>query len=578
MRAGMPWTDVVAGLATGVALGAAPLAATGALHAPGPLASVIGLYALLGLAVWSGARCLVRIPWTGRALAAALLGGLLFWQLREQGDWLHAATRPVATGAALGLCGLGAAAAVRRPERAPWALCALSTAALCAAAALCDRADPTLHWHLRAHHRLFASVLHRAFDAPVVPIDTLFDDARVARRATPAAAAPPAAPAERGHVVFVLVDTLRADALGSYGARPSPTPALDQRAAGAVRFTDVRSNAPWTSASVASMLTGRLPEETGLYELGDALPRGATTAAEVFRAWGYETAGFVANAAVAASLGFDQGFARYREVPAPGAYPRADAVVDEVAAWLAARPEPTTPLFLYVHFMDPHVPYLSGGAPAITAPEHSRAAYARELRFLDGQLERLFRALDASLPGSLRIVLTADHGEEFGEHGGFEHGHTLYQELLAVPLAVAGLPVTGSGGAGLVDVVPTLLAALGAAPHDGAGRDLRVPAAAAAYRSSNPLYGDLDRRAVRRGRLKLVVRDGHRAFYDLLLDPGEYHPRSDAGAEGAALASLLPPGRIDGRRARPLAPGVRAALEALGYAPPEPDGRTPDRR
>jgi len=471
----LSWRDLAGALASGAALAAAPLAATGELHAPGALAVATLLYALLGATAWCAARCVSRAPRGGRVLAALLLGGLVFWQIREHGDWLHVATRPLATAAALGACVAAAGIAVGRAARAPRAALALSLAGLCASAALADRTDPVLRWHLREHHRLFASVLHRAFDAPVAPLAALFRDAGVKRRAAPPSTPAPGPPAQPAHVVFVLIDTLRADALGSYGARPSPTPALDRRAARAVRFTDVRANAPWTSPSVAAMITGRLPEETGLHELGDALPDAAVTAAEIFRAWGFETAGFVANAAVAAHLGFGQGFGLYREVPAPGAYPRADAVVDEVEAWLAARAEPASPIFLTVHFMDPHRPYLSGGAPPVTAPEHSARAYARELAFLDGQLERLFRALDARLPGPRRVVVTSDHGEAFGEHGAWGHGHSLHPELLHLPLLVFGAEPAAGGDVDARlegrDVFDLLLAAGGAGATHAADLD-----------------------------------------------------------------------------------------------------------
>jgi len=423
-------------------------------------------------------------------------------------------------------------------------------------------------------------------------------------------------------VLLVSVDTLRWDAarrMASVG-----------RIAREGALLPAQAPSPWTLPSLATLLTGQEPARHGAGRTPRglaSLPASARTLAERLAERGYDTAASVHSPFSAPVFGLDQGFARFRRESVdpwvvPGVWlfdrPRPlGAALAAAAGWPATRPRDAEarladarailaarrdrPLFLWVHFLDPHVPYRHAGRLALPRdtrrwlarvrrselPERPspemlddlRRGYANEVAVVDAAVETLLDRFAAhSGPHGRVVVLTSDHGEEFGEHGGFEHGHTLYQELLAVPLAVAGLPVAGGGGAGLVDVVPTLLARLDAdaaggpdaARGPGEGRDLGVPAGAAAYRASNPLYGALDRRAVKRGPLKLVVREGRRAFYDLLLDPGEHHPRPEAGAEGAALVRLLPRHAPDADRARPLEPGVRAALEALGYAPPAP--------
>jgi arylsulfatase A-like enzyme len=187
---------------------------------------------------------------------------------------------------------------------------------------------------------------------------------------------------------------------------------------------------------------------------------------------------------------------------------------------------------------------------------------------VDRELLRLLDGLGPAPPRGRVVVLTSDHGEEFLEHGRFEHGHSLHQELLAVPLVVSGVePGEAAEPAGLVDVAPTLLARAGLAHDDLPGRDLLARGGEAAYVAQNLLYDSSPNahHAVRRGRWKLIVSPAGSRLYDLEADPAE---RRDRAGERPALAAELgawevgpgaagPPQSIDRREAE--------ALRQLGY-------------
>ena len=149
--------------------------------------------------------------------------------------------------------------------------------------------------------------------------------------------------------------------------------------------------------------------------------------AEVFQRRGYETAAFVANhEAVNVNSNFDRGFDLFEPLEDPGqSYARADFVTDRVSDWRTDRESSgeRRPMFLYVHYLDPHVPYLSSGEEKLDVVSHAEAwsFYRDEVRFLDAELERLFRML-RERSSALRVTfVTADHGEEFGEHDARGH-------------------------------------------------------------------------------------------------------------------------------------------------------------
>jgi len=344
-------------------------------------------------------------------------------------------------------------------------------------------------------------------------------------------------------VILLMLDTLRADHLSCYGYDASKTPAIDGLAADGTRFAHAYSQASWTRPSVATILTSLYPSSHRAIHKSDALPDGATTVAEVMQAAGYRTIGFANNINIAPLFNFQQGFddyvflepdfffgatdsaaqlalynqlrlmreryfSHYKHVE--NYYQPAEVVTDRGLEWIAAHGS-EGPFFMFLHYMDAHDPYFThpfnGEALARVAnpnPDPSeagryRAAYDGAIAYMDGQIGRLFEQLKArGLYDKTMIVLTADHGEEFCEHGGWWHGQTLYDEQITVPLIVKA-PRGGPAGVvndamvGSVDIAPTILAAANApVPQAMVGKALTLSAGAPAPRDHSFAESDLE--------------------------------------------------------------------------------------
>jgi arylsulfatase A-like enzyme len=375
-------------------------------------------------------------------LAALGGGGVLAWAFREE----TFIPRPLPTFALVVLV-VGVAYAVAAGWLVRWsdrrsALATLAVAApgLLAAVVLAFNFSTSSRWHLLRHNPLIGTPAYYALARPIADVyDTLWE------RAVPAPADGPvreAPPPEKHSLVFVLIDTWRADALSVYSAQARQMPKLDAYAEECVVFDDVQANSSWTRASVGSFFSGLRPEEHGAIDRGFRLLAHSTTLAEIFEARGYETAAFVTNYAnVGIDASFDQGFAHFEELSSPvTAYARAEDVNGSVLSYLAERRErgdTHRPLFLYVHYLDPHGPYLSG---LDVDPSETRGrvdvvkrAYDAELRYTDFHVSALLRDLHSRLDPDTIFFVTSDHGEEFGEHGLVGHGHALHRELTHVP-------------------------------------------------------------------------------------------------------------------------------------------------
>ncbi|HEU5321013.1 MAG TPA: cation:dicarboxylase symporter family transporter, partial [Methylomirabilota bacterium] len=315
-------------------------------------------------------------------------------------------------------------------------------------------------------------------------------EVRAAPRPEPAAPAV-AAKGKRPNVLLYLVDTLRADRLGCYGYGRPVSPHLDAFAGRAVLFERAVAQSPWTRPSVASILTGLLPTAHGVQTLEDRLPEAARTLPEILRAAGYRTAALSTNHHVATGTGLAQGFDDFFLDEEHHAEP----VVRRAVAWLDRRTAKERPFFLYVHTLDPHAPYQPPAvwrqrfAPGVRPEAGSRedldrlyrsrgeeraARIAEVSRLYDAEIAagdeafgQLLAALrERGLYDDTLIVFVSDHGEELGERGGLGHGHSLYQELLSIPLVVkpAGRQPAGRRSSRLaqqVDLLPTVLAAAG---------------------------------------------------------------------------------------------------------------------
>jgi arylsulfatase A-like enzyme len=306
---------------------------------------------------------------------------------------------------------------------------------------------------------------------------------------------------ERGpHVVLITVDTLRRDYVSFYADPPLPTPAFDRfgHEGGAADL----AVAPYgrTTQSVGTIMTGLHPLRHGAEGLGLNLPAEVTTLAEHFRAAGYRTLAFVSNRNLRPGLGFDQGFEHYGSDPSRYRGNSADALTREAIEWIEAQEAFETPLFLWVHYLDPHWGYLPPmelarlADPNWTRPvylrdwpkiegleksdilyfgdrhltdrevDHTQRLYSAEIAAVDQEVGRLVSVLDAA--GILRealVCFTSDHGEGTGEHDYyFGHGEYIYEGVLRVPLMFwfpGSIPVgTRVGGVvRLEDVAPTIL-------------------------------------------------------------------------------------------------------------------------
>ena len=379
-------------------------------------------------------------------------------------------------------------------------------------------------------------------------------------------------------VLLVTIDTLRADRLGAYGDGRARTPNLDSLARAGARFAHAFAAAPVTLPSHASLLTGLLPPEhgvrgNGVFRLG---PR-SRTLAEALKARGYATGAFVAAAPLNHRYGLGRGFDAYDDafLRRGGTHfelaerPAAD-VTAAALAWLSAQ---RSPVFLWVHYFDPHHPY---DPPAAFRGDDP---YRGEIASVDASFGGLLSAWDArAQEGGSIVAVTADHGEAFGEHREESHSLFVYDTTLHVPLLVRAAGVAAGTvierSIATTDLAATLLQLANAgAPLPG--HDLFAPGGAAA---GTPLYAETlaprldfgwsDLRAWRDGRYKFI-RAPRPELYDVAADPGEAHDLAASEPETARrLSRALEDYLAKSGDAQTLAradPAESEALRSLGY-------------
>lgn len=320
------------------------------------------------------------------------------------------------------------------------------------------------------------------------------------------------------NVLFLLVDTLRADRLGAYGYERPTSATLDHLAATGVRFANHLSQSSWTKTSMASIWTAMYPNRTGILRFDHAIPENAVMPAEILRDAGFRTAGIWRNGWVAPTFGFEQGFEIYHrpEIGAPiqsvrreSKNPYAKLAGSDVDATDGAieflRTYKRDRFFLYVHFMDAHQ-YLSDEDSAIFGTSYSDL-YDNSIHWTDRQVAAILRALDEQgLREKTLIVIAADHGEAFQEHGNEGHAKDLHREVVYTPW-ILSFPFALDRGVVVdamtenVDIWPTILDLLGEAPMDQADGVSRLPEilAAAGVEGGEPVgperpsYAQLDR-------------------------------------------------------------------------------------
>ena len=430
-------------------------------------------------------------------------------------------------------------------------------------------------------------------------------------------------PAEQGrgyNVLLYVIDTLRADHLGTYGyARPT-SPQLDAFGRSGVVFENTVSQASWTRPATASILTGRYPAEHGATTLRNGLRPNVATLAELLHQQGYDTGAFVTNVNVAPQWGFRRGFDLYQYLPedehSPTVHVRSDVMNAAAVEWLNVHRD--HPFFLYLHDTDPHAPYtpsapwdarladpavhvapervggllrdfrVSGVPPSADEVRALMARYDGEIAFTDDNFGHLLAVLQRlGVADRTLVIVVADHGEEFLDHGGLEHGRTLFQEMVHVPLLMrfpnrwaAGTRVTTT--ARQIDIVPTVLDYLGvSSPADLPGRSL-LPAAAGV--AMPPVDALAETNLGRQGTAGVVTGDwkivqgkslgaNHTSVYNLKNDPGERIDRAEEQPLllGYARQVLAAEGGSAARRGEksgvePAAdPAIMERLRALGY-------------
>ena len=299
-------------------------------------------------------------------------------------------------------------------------------------------------------------------------------------------------PAPKGpNVVFIIIDALRPGHLGCYGYHRDTSPAVDEMARQGVIFNHAYSSSPWTKPSVASLFTSLHPNNHSAVSPYNILPEAALTLTEILKNQGYSTYFLGAgNKNIGKKFNFNQGFDYFLNE-------RSDAagLTDNLLSLLPQLKNKR--FFAYIHYMDTHLPYNKNKYNELfvknkpTAPpfepgeinhnivknlevsrrlspgdkEYLESLYDGQIRYVDENIKRVIGALkNYNMLENTLVVFTSDHGEEFWDHNNFEHGHTLYNELLQVPLIILGnrlksskldLPVR------LIDLLPTVINILG---------------------------------------------------------------------------------------------------------------------
>lgn len=308
---------------------------------------------------------------------------------------------------------------------------------------------------------------------------------------------PPAAPDDSVNVLFVTLDTTRADRLGCYGYEAAETPTYDRLAAEGVRFDNAYCQVPLTLPSHASMMTGTWPAVNGIrINAGGVVTEATPTLAKAFQDRGYRTGAFTSIVVLHEHFGLDQGFDVYDNVSGDKArrsgtqertQRRATETTDLALDWLGEAPG--APFFLWLHLTDPHWP-VDPPAPF----DQFEDPYDGEIAYTDSEVGRIVRWLESQgeLDSTL-IVVTADHGESLGEHGEEEHGIFVYRSTMRVPLLLRAPDLLPAGqvvnvGVELVSIMPTIFDLFGWDP----GYELDGRSFAGAWRTADfpfdPVY------------------------------------------------------------------------------------------
>jgi arylsulfatase A-like enzyme len=325
------------------------------------------------------------------------------------------------------------------------------------------------------------------------------------------------------NVLMIVIDTLGTGHLGTWTPGLDTSPNIDALAASGIRFTRASSTAPWTQPAVASLMTGLTPSHHGVLHLFDKLPEDHLTLAEALAARGFKTAGVVSHFLINRDQGYGQGFEVYTDASVKGHQVSSPKVTRTAISELRRLQDER--FFLFVHYFDPHSEYLhhpeydrtswyqgsarQWGRDILTLREKRqgmksrdieflRDLYREEITFTDYHIGLLMAQLkNLGLDDNTLVILTADHGEEFMEHGWIGHTRFLYDTLLHVPLVfrLPGKlePGTVTEPVSLNDLMPTLLglSQKPSEPADGDGRSLWPFLTGAEGKVDHPLFSEV---------------------------------------------------------------------------------------
>ncbi len=289
----------------------------------------------------------------------------------------------------------------------------------------------------------------------------------------------------RPNVILIIIDTLCADHLGCYDYHRNTSPAIDSLASEGIMYARMQAQAPWTLPAMVTIYTGLTEKSHGCNNYGSyscGLDPELPTITTILHDEGFSTAGFVNINYLGSLFGMEKGFEHFM-IDDEG-HGRAAETVDEFISWLDSE-EFSEPYFVVFHLFDPHMPYdppmgydrtfTENGTSGITEwipdengvldpvqADHLRNLYDGEIKWTDSQLSRMFGIIrEKHLAENTLIIFTADHGEEFLEHGQGGHSYNLYQQSLHVPLIITGPGIPGgvvdSATVGQFDILPTVL-------------------------------------------------------------------------------------------------------------------------
>ena len=427
----------------------------------------------------------------------------------------------------------------------------------------------------------------------------------------------------RPNVLLISMDTTRADHLSVYGYERETSPSLRDLAAQGMLFEIAYSSSATTAPSHASLFTSLAPVSHGVVKNGRPLGAEFDTLAELLGGAGYETAAVVSSYVLSEHFGFAQGFTHFDadfsqadvlagdrvwegQIVKGKFYGRADDTTRRALEWLDERANPDRPFFLFVHYFDPHTPYIPPsdyvppfvpGAREALKLNRTIFLYDVLLAYTDREIGNLLNGLDQrGLTPDTLVVVTGDHGEGLMNHGHMFHGVHIYEEGVRVPF-IARWPgripagVVNPGPVRMIDIAPTVLDLAGVSAEPA----LQGPSIASVLMGSGELdaerpvhlyrrryaggevvegvYAEGEKFGLRRGRWKLIVgpEEGTLELFDLETDPKELENLAEQEPE-----------RVDRLRAEVEAwrqahtrevaedvlpsPEDRARLEALGYA------------